>query len=224
MKTIEQQSSEKSYNFSNALGIYSQQQIKRERTKARLHQAGCHLLDNTLLSSLTVADICKEANFAHGTFYLYFKDRPAFIADLLLQFVDFLQTLMLNASKGEEQDPVRATTAAYYHLFEENPGLMRCLVNHMEEYPGARNAFQKLNREWAITVVQSTERKLMVTDRKGMTSHDELCRRAYALGGMVDQYLTALLLNKDENLAMLSTDKDAVIDTLTFIWKRGMGE
>lgn len=224
MKSIEQQSFEKTYNFYSALNFHSQNLKKRDRTKAKLHQAGCALLDNILLSSLTVADICKEANVAHGTFYLYFKDRSSFIADLLLQFVDFLQTFMLNASKGDEQDPVRATTEAYYHLFEENPGLMRCLVNHMEEYPGARKAFQKLNQEWAITVVQSTERKQKATVAGLVTPHNELCRRAYALGGMVDQYLTALLLNKDQHLASLSTDKDAVIDTLTYIWKRGMGE
>ena len=53
-------------------------------------------------------------------------------------------------------------------------------------------------------------------------SHDELMRRAYALGGMVDQYLTALFLSQDRTLASVSKDPEAVIDTLSFIWQRGL--
>ncbi|MCA1940502.1 MAG: hypothetical protein LDL26_05840, partial [Caenispirillum bisanense] len=51
---------------------------------------------------------------------------------------------------------------------------------------------------------------------------DELLRRAYALGGMVDQYLVALHVHRDPTLAALSADREAVVDTLTLIWKRGM--
>lgn len=210
------------YDFGDAVLLQNASLKKRDRTKAALLKAGCRLLDRNLVSSLTVAEICKQSGVAHGTFYLYFKDRPAFITELLLNFVEFIQAVMQRAAKTDPQDPARTTTAAYYLLFEINPGLMKCLINHMEEYPGAKEAFQKLNRDWASTVVQSAERKMKSTALPQQIDSDELFRRAYALGGMLDQYLTALLLNKDPNLGSLSTDKEAVIDTLTLIWKRGM--
>lgn len=210
------------YNFATTLLLESQNRKKRDRTRAAIHAAGCALLDHQSLISLTVSEICHEAQIAHGTFYIYFSDRQAFVADLLLRFVDFVQLVMHQASKSIVKDPVRATTAAYYVLFENNPGLMKCLLNNLEDFPETREAFQKLNREWVMTVVRATERRLTRTGRLADISHDELLRRTYALGGMIDQYLSALFLNNDETLALVSKDREAVIDTLTDIWKRGM--
>lgn len=51
---------------------------------------------------------------------------------------------------------------------------------------------------------------------------EELLRRAYALGGMVDQYLTALHLTRDPALIAVSANREAMIDTLTSIWTKGM--
>ena len=53
---------------------------------------------------------------------------------------------------------------------------------------------------------------------------DEMLRRAYALGGMVDQYLSALFVTEDPWIAAISQDQDDVISTLTNIWMKGMKE
>jgi uncharacterized protein YgfB (UPF0149 family) len=47
-------------------------------------------------------------------------------------------------------------------------------------------------------------------------------RRAYALGGMVDQYLSGLYLSRDDGIVAISGDAAAVVDTLTMIWQKGM--
>lgn len=195
---------------------------KRDRTRAALHLAGCRLLARQNLSDLKVADICREAGVAHGTFYLYFADRHDFLGDLLMKFVAFVQEVMLHASKTGTSNPERAATAAYLRLFEANPGLMNGLMNHLDAFPECRDAFQKLNREWAERVVQSVERRGSADPGGETVPRDELLRRAYALGAMVDQYLAALILDKDKTLTALSRDREAVIDTLSHIWKRGM--
>lgn len=210
------------YNFGQALLADSAGLRKRDRTRAAIQNAACALLDRMSLASLTVGQICGEAGIAHGTFYLYYADRQALVGDLLLRFVDFVQRVMRRAPPAENGDMVRAAMAAYYQLFEQNPGLMRCLVNHMVDFPAAKAAFQKLNREWAATVVASMERKLMQAGRSGAVGPDELSRRAFALGGMVDQYLAALFLNDDRAIAAVSTDREAVIDTLSHIWQQGV--
>jgi TetR/AcrR family transcriptional regulator, ethionamide resistance regulator len=51
---------------------------------------------------------------------------------------------------------------------------------------------------------------------------DDLLRRAYALGGMVDQYLVTLFFGSDATLAALSQDRDALVDTFTTLWTRGL--
>ena len=210
------------YDFGSFLLLQAKNLRKSERTQADIFNAGCSLLNRHALASLKVSTICREAGIAHGTFYIYFPNRQAFVATLLLRFVDYLQTIMHQASKTVNDDTVRTTMRAYYQLFVQNTGMMKCLINHLEEFPSSLAAFQKLNREWATTVVAAAKNNLLYSGTDRVISREELFRRAYALGGMVDQYLSALLLHHDPTLESVSRDREAVIETLSLIWERGM--
>ncbi len=196
---------------------------KRERTRQSLMIAGGQALDDISLSQLKISQICQQAGVAQGTFYLYFKDKPDFIGVVLGDFIAFLQHRMRMAAHDAQDNTIRATTAAYYYLFEANTGLMKCLVQHLEDFPQSRVAFQTLNREWADQVTASTKRRWERDGISPLFDEADLMRRAYAVGGLVDQYLTALLLHEDPVLKDLSQDKAAVIETLSDIWKRGLG-
>jgi len=193
---------------------------KGDRTRAAIGHACCSLLEQMPLPELTVAKICQSVGIAHGTFYIHYSDRHALVTDLLSRFVRYIQDVMRNASRTTSGNPVRAATAVYYKLFEQNRGLMKCMVNNLDEFPEAQEAFQELNKEWAGIVVAATQRKMVSSGRTNTISSDELYRRAYALGGMVDQYLSTLLLAQEPKLVAVSQDPDTVIDTLTFIWNR----
>lgn len=215
-----------SYSFADTMDQWLTAQAgqlkKRDRTRIRLQIAGCRLLDQDSLSNLTISRICKQGEIAQGTFYLHFEDRQDFVTHLLHAFIGFLQVRMHQAGKDNEADSIRATTGAYYGLFEANLGLMKCLIHHLEDFPASREAFLTLNREWAQRVSISTMRRWERQGRGMVFPSEELERRAYSLGGLVDQYLTALLLHKDPHLAALSQDREAVIDSLSDIWKRGL--
>ena len=194
---------------------------KSDRTRANLLAATCDLLSGTSPDALRVSDICARAGVAHGTFYSYFPDIRTLLDVLLQAFVAHVQQTMELARQTHPGNRVRATTAIYVDLFERNPGLMRCLVSSFDSFPEAATRFQALNRAWAETVAEAAGRRLA---RSGQSvPKDELLRRAHALGGMVDQYLVTLHFNRDAALSELSGDREAVIDTLTFIWNRGMG-
>lgn len=210
-------------NFTAQLAECAAETGKAERRRISILVATCQLLNTTTPDQLKVADICALSGIAHGTFYIYFKDLRMVIGDALVAFVEFVQHTLRLAADEDEVDRIRATTEAYLHLFEQNPGLMRTLVTRCDAFPEAMQAFQKLNREWIQTVVDATLRRYA---RRGEAppARDELLRRAYALGGMVDQYLITLLFNEDPTLASVSVDRNAVIDTLSFIWRRGLGE
>jgi len=208
--------------FADAVSGAAANGRKSERTQARLRAATCRLLEFVPPAELKVADICREAGVAHGTFYVYFHDIHCLLADTLASFVGFVQSAMRGTATGTGHERVRSTTATYVELFERNPGLMRCLVSRMDDYPEAMTAFQTLNREWTATVVDARLRRLAREYHAEAPSREELLRRAYALGGMIDQYLIMLHFGRDDALAALSRDRDAVIDTLSLIWERGM--
>jgi TetR/AcrR family transcriptional regulator, ethionamide resistance regulator len=210
------------FRFAHAVAQAAAASRKSERTRARLQAATCLLLESVPPSELKVADICSRAQVAHGTFYVYFRDIRHLLAETLTAFVGFLQSAMRQAAKAEGTGRARRTTAAYVALFQENAGLMRCLVSRLDDFPEAMQAFQTLNREWTATVVDARLRRLAREGRTDPPGREELLRRAYALGGMVDQYLVMLLFGRDPALAAVSEDREAVIDTLSLIWERGM--
>lgn len=190
---------------------------KGERTRKELIVTCSRLLAVEKFDTLTVSALCKAAGVSHGTFYVYFENLNAILAEVLGLFVDFIQ-LEMRAAARRPGDATRNTTEAYMLLFEENAGLMKCLVTGLDTFPEARVAFQRLNNEWARTVVQAMRRKGVGAD----CTEDYLMRRAYALGGMVDQYLTALFVSDDPWVRALSGNREEVLEMFTDLWKRGI--
>ncbi len=219
---IHEEAAEATFSYRAELERAARGKKKGERTGALIRIATCRLLDNVTPQELTVSAICKQAKIAHGTFYIYFSDRNALLGDLTLGFVHFVQKVMRAAGRDNPDDTIRAATGAYFELFQQNRGLMKSLVNHLDGFPETREAFHRLNREWIGTVVAAVERRLSREGRASSVGHEELMRRAYALGGMTDQYLAGLLLSQDPTMQVISSDKADVVNTLSLIWKRGM--
>ncbi|RVU39596.1 TetR/AcrR family transcriptional regulator [Hwanghaeella grinnelliae] len=210
--------------YADVLLAQSEGMAKGERTRARIMKSTSEILNETGPLDLRVTDVCERAGISNGTFYIYFTDRVGLLEDLLTGFVGFLQDSMREASRQEPEGPIRAATEAYYELFRLNRGMMRCLIHHMDSFPGAKQVFHTLNAAWVEAVVSSVRMRLKRDGSEGAVAPDELTRRAYALGGMVDQYLSSLFLSEDPGLIAVSGDREAVLDTLTLIWTRGMAK
>ena len=208
--------------YPQALAARAAGRPKGERTRAQIQAAACAVLDRQGPQEFTVSAVCEEAGISNGTFYIYFADRTVLLDELLVGFVGFLQAAMRVAGSAHPEDPVRAATSAYVALFRGNRGLMRCLVHHLDPLPQARVAYPRLTRDWLERGVAAVERRLTRLGRGGAVDREELLRRAYALGGMVDQYLSGLILSQDPALVAISGRDEAVVDTLTLIWKRAM--
>ena len=193
---------------------------KGTRTELRIRWAACELLEKSSLVALKVQDICSHLEIAQGTFYQYFPDRDALLEKLLQDFAAYLKEQMMAATlhNTHHDESIRLATATYSRLFEQNRGLMKCLLNHYEAFPKARSILQSFNRIWMEMVVDSVKKRRRASGSGRKASDTELLRRAYALGGMVDQYLSCLYLYEDENVVAVAGDTDDVVRTLTFIW------
>lgn len=196
---------------------------KGVRTALRIRWAACELLEKTSPDLLKVQDICAHIGIAQGTLYQYFPDRDRLLESLLQDFVGFLRERMEAATQGSHrpQESAELATRAYCMLFEQNRGLMKCLLNHYEAFPKAREILEAFNEGWIDTVVKSIKknRQSRSAARSGPRTQDvELRRRAYALGGMVDQYLSWVYLYGDEKVAAQVGDTEAMVHTLSFIW------
>lgn len=192
---------------------------KTERTRLRLLAATAAALEaEQEPAALRVADITEGASLAHGTFYRYFPDRAEAVEALVGEFARFLREQLGTVQEGApaSRARVRAATLVYLRLFRANAGLMRCLMDLRRETAPFRERFHALNRDWNSKVASA------IAARRGRGEPAEaLLPTAYALGGLVDEFLAQLYLRRDPALASLRTDESATAELLTDLWCRG---
>jgi TetR/AcrR family transcriptional regulator, ethionamide resistance regulator len=213
---------DKTYSFRAFLQADADEKELRKgnRTESRIKWCTCELLENTRLSDLKIQDVCARAEIAQGTFYLYFADKYALLNVVLREYVAFLKERMTTAGKARasHEEAVRKTTLAYYRLFEQNRGLMKCIISYYEDFPEISPVAAEMNRAWITLNVRSVQRRLEAKGRPNAIAEAELFRRCYALGGMVDQYLSYVFLAADSSVVEFSRDPEEVVETLSHIW------
>lgn len=190
---------------------------KTARTRLRLLAATADILNaKDDLSALRVVDITGRAGIAHGTFYRYYDGVPAIVEEAVAVFAEFQRQRLSAVRDGAagSRARVRATTLAYGRIFRANTGMMRCLMGLGADSAHYRDRFHDLNRDWNRRVAQA-----IALNRKDATA-EALLPTAYALGGMIDEFLAQLYLRRDPALAALAEDPDAVADLLSTLWCR----
>jgi len=193
---------------------------KGERTRLGLLAAAARLLarPGAEPAELQVAQVTAEAGVALGTFYRYFPERPAVLEALVGAFAAFLGERLAASRAGApgSRERVLAATLTYVRLFRANPGLMRCLLDLGPEPAAWSASFRALNRAWNGRVAAALAARLGGSEAARLPM-------AYALGGMVDEFLATLYLRRDPALAQLADDEAAVAQLLTDLWWRAAG-
>jgi len=196
---------------------------KTERTRFRLLAAIAEeLADGVERSDLKVAAVTARAGVAHGTFYRYFEDIGVATEALIEAFSAFLRKRLSGERFGApgSRERVRATTLVYARLFAENAALMRCLFALGAGDSAFARTYGELNRDWyqRMALAIARRRSAATGERTGPA---EALATAYALGGMIDEFLAQIHLRGDPALAHLAGDPEAVADLLTELWCRG---
>lgn len=190
---------------------------KSERTRARLLAAMAReIMSGAARADLKVATVTAAAGVAHGTFYRYFADLDAALNALIEEFARFIHARLADAREGEpgSRERVRSATLAYTSLFRENAPLMRWLVGIDSAFA---SSYRALNRAWYARMAAAIARR-----RQGPNASPEaFLPTAYALGGMIDEFLTQLYLRKDPALRPLASREEKVAELLTDLWSLG---
>lgn len=195
---------------------------KTERTRNRLLASLAeHLTAGIDRRDLKVAAVTAAADLAHGTFYRYFDDIRAATDALIEDFAQFLRATLSLERDGApgSRERVRGTSLIYARLFADNAALMKCLFDMGSESSAFARSYQELNRAWYERMAAAIARH---RSEAGVASTpEETLPIAYALGGMVDEFLTQIHLRKAPALAHYADDPEAVADLLTDLWLKG---
>lgn len=197
---------------------------KTERTRLKLLAGLADVLQSGVRrSDLKVAEVTARAGVAHGTFYRYFADIGAATEALAEAFSTFVRDRLDSARDGEtgSRERVRGATLVYTRTFRDNAALMRCLIDVGSEGSRFSKTFQALNWEWNMRMAASIAKRRAVLSGRAPQRPADLLPVAYALGGMIDEFLSQIYLRWDPALAHLADDEAAIADLLTDLWCRG---
>lgn len=160
---------------------------RAEATRQRFMVAAAELIQEAGFNDLKVADICKRAGFAHGTFYLHWEDRRAVAHDVLSSFMSAIRQ---HRPKRQPQQSffqrLLAGNTYYIDVYRRNVGLMRCqtqLADQLEEFARLGT---KSNLALAHRVVRAASREAP-SGRK--LREPELLTTALGCIAMVDKLL-----------------------------------
>lgn len=189
---------------------------RSEMTRRRLMIAAAELIQDAGFGGLKVADICKRADFAHGTFYLHWKDRRGVAHDVLTAFMEAIRAHRPQRQPGQSFHERLVIGHLYYiDLYRRNIGLMRCqgqLADELDEFAAIG---LKANLALAHRILRAAER-----EQASLAAEPTAQRLATALGciAMVDKLLHEVFAR---GLAIGLTDEEFA-RTLSLSWHRSL--
>ena len=194
---------------------------RSEATRRRLLIAAAELMRESGFNDLKVADICKRAGFAHGTFYLHWQDRRGIAHDVLNAFMETIR--LRRPPRQDGQDFFQRLIAGhlyYIDVYRQNVGLMRCqgqLADQMEEF--AQIGLQA-NLSLARRVIRAAGNELAKSAHVTRNGGIEAVKLATALSCivMVDKLLHEVFVRRLD----LGLDDAGLAESLSRSWYRAL--
>lgn len=192
---------------------------KSDRTRFRLKIATVKLLEKTGFQDLRVSDIAVKANLALGTFYVYFTDKNMIATEVMLDFGDDLYQRAQNIAHGRHDfEAILLTNRFFVANYQHNAGLVRCLFQLNDLLPEFSARWAAHRHHWIEGIARSIAR------RSGNASapRDLYLPVAFALEGLVVQYVYELYIRKNPLLSEFQKKPDEVAEMLSVLWYRSV--
>ena len=194
----------------------NKRQQQAAETRERVLQAATRVFEERGYRATTVGAITAAADTAHGTFYLYFKNKDDALVHVVETVGDELVRSVSSAYSDDPWEMCRGSLLAFLQIFQDHGGLWTTLLEGSFHSPVIYERWEASRRRYIEGIAQSIEKQqelggLELVDAK---------QAAVALGSMAEWYaFTYLVLGSlnDEG----ATAEEAV-DTLAALWYRAM--
>jgi AcrR family transcriptional regulator len=179
--------------------------------RLRLVAAMAALLAARALSTVTIADIARQARVSKRTFYEHFADKEACFIACYETLSDIVLKATLDATTGDLPwaKKVRASTRAYLSTLESQPALTRTLM--MDIYaagPEALRVRRQVQKRFADQL-----RRLVAQGRKDEPTKARLspAMATAVIGGINELVLVAVEEGRADRLTELAPTADALL-------------
>jgi AcrR family transcriptional regulator len=190
----------------------SKRQRQAAATAEQLLSAARDVFETRGFVATTVGAITETANTAHGTFYLYFRNKEEAFAKVVEHVI---AGLYQGSEAPDEADPQHALETAihnYLALFSAHGGLWRCLMEGTHQSQAVEDMWRDLRRPFIDRIARGLEPLV----RSGAVRPLDVEVAAHALGSMVEW--TAYVHVVHDEPSQESCTLDQFAHTLSDLW------
>jgi AcrR family transcriptional regulator len=187
-------------------------------TRRQLLEAAQHVFETHGYRATTVGAITDRANTAHGTFYLYFRNKEdAFCQVVEAVIVDEVVVTTVVPHDRAPRAAVEKGIRSFVDVYQRHTGLWRALLEGMLQSPRVRQVWLDLRREMVLRLSDTLDAQ----QRAAVVRPLDSTMTAHTLAAMVEwAAFTHLVLG--EPAPEQGTDTEALVATLSDLWYRSV--
>jgi AcrR family transcriptional regulator len=190
----------------------SKRQQKAAATAEQLVNAAREVFETKGYQGSTVGAITEAANCAHGTFYLYFRNKEDVFAKVMAQVTKEMYEEARAPWEGDPYQALYSATRGYLEVYRAHKGLWRCLLEGMHQSKAVEDMWLDLRRPF----VERIARNLTRLGDAGAIRPLNANLAAHSLGSMVEWTSFAHFELNEPPAEDVTLDELAL--TLTDLW------
>jgi AcrR family transcriptional regulator len=196
-----------------ATGAPSRRELQAAATQEQLLVAAREVFEARGYAGTTVGAITSAANTAHGTFYLYFRNKEdAFSSVMEAATAELYREAGARWAKGDAYASIETSIRGFLEVFVAHRGLWRCLLEGSFANPAIEAMWLGIRQRF----VGRIEHNLVHLSTSGDIRPLHPALTANALGSMVEWAATTQFVLETPSAAGASLDD--LVRTLTDLW------
>ena len=186
-------------------------------TRRQLLAAAGAVFEDKGYQAATVGAITDRANTAHGTFYLYFRNKEdAFCQVVEAVIVDELAVAAVAPLGSQPRRAIEEGIRSFLAVYHRHDGLWRALLEGMMQSPRVQQMWLELRRDLVLRLSAA----FAAQQREGALRPFEPTMAAHALAAMTEwSAFTHLVLGEPAGEA---AGQEALVETLADLWYRAI--
>lgn len=190
----------------------TKRQQQAAATQEQLLTAAREVFEEKGYQATTVGAITDRANTAHGTFYLYFRNKEDAFSRVM---ADVVAQLYEEASAPWAKDPeegIEIATRGFLSVYAAHAGLWRCLLEGMLQSPNIEKMWLDLRRNFIERIARNLRRQQQIGGVRALDAD----LAAHALGAMTEWFAFSHFVLDEPHSGDDAVDRSA--RTLTDLW------
>lgn len=189
----------------------NKRQIQAAETRERMLESAQIVFETRGYQAASVGAITRQAETAHGTFYLYFRNKDDAFAEVVSQVLRDMRDESRARLSGDRRRDLEGVIRAFIEVFTRHGGLWRALLEGML----LSDALEQIYRDAIGGFTDRIARRLRREQAAGAARADlDPQRSAEALADMAVWYAFRELVVTPSS----ADEVDAAVGTLTDLW------